>query len=145
MYGAGIGFPFLAGIIIKSFFLPIQILATYYLIYYQIPTLLFPKKYLRFAISFFLSVLVFCTLAHLVEDLAMSKIVIGYTSELHTFWEIVRNPFANVGYSAEDIYPTVFIVSAMKFIKQGFEEKNEIRHLGTRKNKCRNQIIESPN
>lgn len=126
VYGSVMGIPFLAGIIIKFFFLPVQILATYYLIYYQVPTFLYPKKYLRFAISFFLSVLVFCTLAHLVEDFGLAKVAVGYTNVIHTFGEIVRNPFANVGYSAEEVYPTVFIVAGLKFIKQRLEEKTQL-------------------
>jgi len=129
LYGMGIGMPFLAGVIIKFFFLPVQILATYFLIYYQIPNLLFPKKYLLFAISFFLSVLVFCTLAHLSEDFGLAKIVIGYTPVIHTFWEIISDPFGNVWYSAEEIYPTVFIVAVMKFIKQQFEETTKLDFL----------------
>lgn len=68
VYGMGMGMPFLAGFIIKLFLLPIQILATYSLIYYQIPKLLYQKKYLRFSIIFFLSLLVFCTLGHLADD-----------------------------------------------------------------------------
>jgi len=129
VYGTAIGWPFLAGFLIKLFFLPIQIAATYYLIYYQIPTFLYHKRYVRFAISFFLSLLVFSTLAHFVEDFGIVKIMSGYSDNLHTAGEIIRNPFANIGYNAEDIYLTVFIVTGLKFIKQRLEAKTQMEVL----------------
>lgn len=129
IYGTAMTMPFLAAMVIKFFFLPIQIAATYYLIYYQIPTFLYHKRYVRFAISFFLSLLVFSTLAHFVEDFGIVKIMSGYSDNLHTAGEIIRNPFANIGYNAEDIYLTVFIVTGLKFIKQRLEAKTQMEVL----------------
>jgi len=129
IYGIGVGWTFMVGFYIKLFFLPIQILATYYLIYYQMPTFLYPKRYVRFAISLFLSVLLFCTLAHFVEDFGLAKVLNGYSNNIHTTWEILRNPFANIGYNAQDIYLTVFIVAGLKFIKQRIETKTQMEVL----------------
>ena len=126
VYAKGFGMLILAAFIIKGFFLPVQILATYYLVYYQIPTFIYKRRYLRFFISLLLSAMVFCTVAHLVEDLGMSHIVKGYTEEIHTFWEIISNPFANIGYNAEDIYLTVFIATGIKFIKQRLEGQTQL-------------------
>ncbi len=126
VYGSAIGWPFLAGVLIKLFFLPIQIAATYYLIYYQVPTFLYNKRYVRFAISFFISILICSTLAHFVEDFGIVKVMSGYSDNLHTAWEIIRNPFANVGYNAEDIYLTVFMVTGLKFMKQRVEAKTQM-------------------
>lgn len=126
IYGMGLNISFAAGFIIKIFFLPIQIAATYYLIYYQIPTFVYTKRYTRFFISLGLSAIVFCTLAHFSEDFGLAKILRGYTNNIHTFWEIISNPFGNIGYNAEDIYLTVFIATGIKFIKQILEEKREL-------------------
>jgi len=55
IYGMGFNLPVIVGLIIKGFFLPVQIAATYFLIYYQIPTFLYTHKYVRFFISLFFS------------------------------------------------------------------------------------------
>lgn len=129
LFGMSFGLPFLVGLLIKLFFLPIQIVATYYLIYYQIPVLLYQKKHVKFGLSLLLSVLVFCTLAHYSEDFGLSKFLSGYDNTMHTFWEIMANPFANIGYNAEDIYLTVFLVTGLKFIKQRIEKKTQMEVL----------------
>ncbi len=126
IYGMSFHMPFLAGLIIKGFLLPIQILATYLLIHYHIPKLLYQKKYLRFALFFFLSVLFFCTLGHLSDDLLIKPKLSGYGHASHTILQILANPFANVGYSASDIYSTVFIAAGLKFIKDSMEEKTQL-------------------
>jgi len=126
IYGMGIGMPFLAGLIIKVFLLPIQILATYSLIYHQIPKLLYQKKYLRFVIMFFLSLLVFCTLGHLADDFLIKPWLSGYGHTPHTFLQILANPFASIGYSAQDIYLTVLFVAGLKFVKDRMEEKTQL-------------------
>lgn len=126
VYGMSFGMPFLAGLIIKGALLPVQILASYLLIYYQIPNLLYQKKYLRFASLFFLSVLIFCTLGHLADDLLIKSWVSGYGHAPHTFLQVLANPFANVGYNASDIYLTVFIVAGLKFVKDRIDEKTQM-------------------
>lgn len=143
IYGMGIGWSFLVGFVMKLFFLPIQIAATYYLLYYQVPTFLYKKRYFRFAISLGLSALVFCTLAHLIEDFGLVKVMKGYSDNIHTFWEIVSNPFANVGYSAEDIYLTVFIVAGLKFIKDRIDEKTEMDILEQEKAKAEINLLKA--
>ncbi len=143
VYGMGIGWSFLVGFIMKLFFLPVQMAATYYLLYYQIPKFLYKKKYIRFVISFGLSALVFCTLAHLVEDFGLVKVMKGYSDNIHTFWEILANPFANVGYSAEDIYLTVFIVTGLKFIKDRIDEKTEMDILEQEKAKAEINLLKA--
>lgn len=126
IYGMSFGLPFLAGLIIKGFLLPIQILATYLLIHYQIPKFLYQKKYLRFALFFFLSVLLFCTLGHLSDDLFIKPKLSGYGHASHTILQILANPFANVGYNASDIYLTVFLAAGLKFMKDRMEEKTQL-------------------
>lgn len=143
VYGMGIGWSFAVGFVMKLFFLPIQIAATYYLLYYQIPKFLYKKRYLRFAISLGLSALVFCTLAHLIEDFGLVKIMKGYSDNIHTFWEIIANPFANVGYNAEDIYLTVFIVAGLKFIKDRIDEKTEMDILEQEKAKAEINLLKA--
>ena len=129
LFGMSFGLPFLVGLLIKFFFLPIQITATYYLIYYQIPVFLYQKKYAKFALSLFASALIFCTLAHFSEDFGLTKFLSGYRNTVHTFWEILSNPFANIGYNAEDIYLTVFLVTGLKFIKERMEKKTQMEVL----------------
>ena len=54
-------------------YLPAQLLASYFLVYYQVPRLLSKKKYLKFGVSFLISVYVFTVIA---------KLLSGYFSEL---------------------------------------------------------------
>ncbi len=143
IYGMGFGMPILAGIIIKGFFLPIQIVATYYLVYYQIPTFLYAKKYALFFLSFFLSVLVFCVLGHLFNDFFITPRLSGYAHSPHTFLEVLKNPFGAVGFHAQDIYPTVFIATGIKFIKQRIEEKTELDILVKEKAKAEINLLKA--
>ncbi len=143
IYTKIIGIPFLAAFFIKLFFLPVQILATYYLIYYQIPKFMYQKRYVRFGISLLLSILLFSTLANLVEDLGLAQIMTGYEDEPHSLSEILSNPFANVEYNAEDVYLTVFMVTAIKFIKQQIEEKTQMTILEQEKTNTEIKLLKA--
>jgi len=144
LIAGGAGAPIIAGIIIKSFFLPAQIGATYFLIYYQIPKYAYTKQYFRFGLSLLGNALVFSTLGHLIEDCGLDKIATGYSDDdLNTFWEIVKDPFGNIGESAEDIYPTVFIVAALKFFKQRFEENTQLTILEQEKATAEIKLIKA--
>lgn len=133
IYGMGFGMPLLVGVIIKSFFLPVQILATYYLIYYQIPIFLYTQRYTLFFLSLLLSAIIFCMLGHLVNDFFITPRLAGYAHEPHTILEILKKPFSAVGYHAQDIYPTVFIAAILKFIKQRIEAKTNLDILAQEK------------
>lgn len=129
IYGMSFNIPFEAGVIIKFFFLPAQILATYFLIYYQIPKFFYQKKYVKLVFSFCVSLLVFSTLGHCLNDFFITPQLRNYSHTPHTLWQILRNPFPSIWYNAEDIYLTVFIFAGLKFIKDRIAEKTEMEVL----------------
>lgn len=139
-----IGFqPFLASLAIKGFYLPIQILAFYYLVYHQVPTYLYEKKYLHFIVLMLLGTVVFCSLTRLIEV----YLLYPYLKYLYpkstlpvydpnAYIEILSNPFVNIFKTGLDIYVTVFIAAAIKFLKLRFEEKQQIAFLQKEKAKA---------
>jgi len=114
--------------IAKALMLPAQIGATYGLIYYALPKFIYRKKYIGFFLVFALNIVLFTTLAHLFRDLGAWYF--GWTwnhnSSPHSLMEILSQPFQNIWRNAEDIYLTVFVVTALKIVKQRFEEKHQL-------------------
>ena len=55
---------FLSALIVKLFYLPTQIVAAYLLVYFQLPQLLYKKRYGYFALSIFLSAYLLGALTH---------------------------------------------------------------------------------
>ena len=140
----GFGVPMLAVLFLMVLFLPVRIGATYFLIYYQIPKYLYTKRYLRFAGSLLLSIIVFCGLAHIIEDYVIAKIATGYSDHEHTFWEgIINDPIDYIWYSKTEIYPIVFFVTALKFIKQRFEENTQLTILEREKATAEIKLIKA--
>lgn len=139
-----IGFqPFKVSLIIKAFALPVQMLAFYYLVYYQVPKYLYKKKYVRFIIFMLLGAVVFCTLSRLVEMyLFYPSFKYWYPRsnapayDPNAYIEILSNPFLNVFKKGLDDYVTVFIAAAIKFLKLRFEEKQQIALLQKEKAKA---------
>lgn len=109
--------------------LPSQLLAAYFLIYYQIPKLFLRKKYVAFAISFFVSCYLFvmfgrlCTV-HIAEPLTRRGV---YESE--TFLEILTDPFYLFAIYFPAVYVIVFLMLAIKSIKERFEERHQLEVL----------------
>jgi sensor histidine kinase YesM len=109
--------------------LPSQLMAAYFLIYYQIPKLFLKKKYVSFVVSFLVSGYMFvmfgrlCTV-HIAEPLTRRG---EYESE--TFLEILMDPFYLFAIYFPAVYVIVFLMLAIKSIKERFEERHQIEVL----------------
>lgn len=112
----------------KLCYLPSQLIATYLLLYYQIPKLIDKKKYVRFILSFLLSMYVTTVLARILKiyvyepvlnhDLAQDSIIniltqIGSLTFQYALW----------------VYLFPFFTLIVKLVKDHFEEKQRIEVL----------------
>lgn len=115
--------------IYKLSFLPGQILASYLLIYVQIPVLLYRKRIVLFILSFIFGIYLFPVLAHLAEDYLIAPIL-SLSPEFHpqhSVLEILSDPFlANYQIIA---FLIPFITAAIKLVKQHLEELHEVNIL----------------
>ena len=125
LYSLLVGQQFAAGVLIKLFNLPPQILATYTLLYFLIPKCIYKRKYLSFFALFILSAFVFCTMHHLIVDHINTRFLTGYT-DIHSVSYILTHPLENVWTQWSQVYLTVLIVSGIKIIKDRFEEKKQM-------------------
>jgi len=109
-------------------FLPARLLASYFLVYYQVPKLLFKKKYIKFVLSFLISVYVF---------LAMSELFYGYLFEVFyskpfeekTLTAVLTSPFHLVIVYFPTVYVYVFLMFMTKAFKDRFEERHQLEVL----------------
>jgi len=127
IYALGFGEPIIDSFLEKLFDLPVQILATYFLVYHLIPKYIYTKKYFLFVFLFVLSAVFFCTLAHLLENYIYSIFLTDY--EALPFQKILTNPFSNIESKGWDVYLTVFLISIIKFVKDRSEEKEQLTQL----------------
>ena len=110
-----------------------QILASYCLVYYQVPKLIFKKKYLLFALSFIVTSYCFSALArvmivHIVEDLYRTP---PFSQE--SIWEILTD----LNYLIKRYFFSVYTVAVgmlvAKLVMQNFEEKSKREQLEKKK------------
>lgn len=118
-------------------FLPAQMLAAYVLNYYQLPRLLYKKKYLLFTISLLLSIYVFSALGricvvHIAEPYVRTDFVQESISEILTDTLYLFSVYFTTTY----IY--AFIMVLIKAVKRRFEENQRIELL--EKEKITNEL-----
>ncbi|AXT20057.1 sensor histidine kinase [Flavobacteriaceae bacterium AU392] len=104
-------------------YLPAQLLASYFLLYYQVPKLLFKKKYFKFVVSFLISAYVFLVISELFY-LYLFEVFSPNDSNDKTFIEILNSPF----HLAVVYFPRVYVVVFLMFIVKAFKDRFEERH-----------------
>jgi len=109
-------------------FLPAQLLASYFLVYYQVPKLLFKKKYLKFGCSFLISVYVFLVLSKL-SSIYLSKIFMPQYFEERSLVSILSDPFHLAVVYFPSVYVFVFLMFMTKAFKDRFEERHQLEVL----------------
>ena len=109
-------------------FLPAQLLASYFLVYYQVPKLLFKKKYLKFGCSFLISVYVFLVFSRF-SGLYLSEIFTPEYFEEESLLEIVKDPFHLAVVYFPSVYVFVFLMFMTKAFKDRFEERHQLEVL----------------
>ncbi|WP_394748929.1 sensor histidine kinase [Spongiimicrobium salis] len=109
-------------------FLPSQLMASYLLVYYQVPKLLAKKKYLIFGGSFLLSVYVFSVLAKFISG-HFSEFFLGNNYHGQDFLEILTRPFNLAVVYFPQVYVVVFLMFMVKVFKDRFEERHQLEVL----------------
>lgn len=128
IYGGLWGNPLDELLINKLCYLPPQIIATYWLIYYQIPKLVFQKKYLRFAVSFVVSVYLTTVLARILK-IYVYETTLGADLPKDRLIPILTEIAPLLGQYLLWVYLIPFIILIVKFIKDHFEEKRQMEKL----------------
>ncbi|WP_160114253.1 MULTISPECIES: sensor histidine kinase [Aquimarina] len=109
-------------------FLPAQLLASYFLVYYQVPKLLFKKKYLKFGVSFLISVYVLLVLSKLL-NMYLTEIFAPKYFEYKSLFEIITAPFHLAVVYFPSVYVFVFLMFTTKAFKDRFEERHQLEVL----------------
>lgn len=112
--------------------LPVKILATYFLVYYQIPKLLIPKKYLRFASSLVLSVIVFCIL-YRIMNVHIAERLMTPNAERESIFEIVIQLETTILWYVGRVYLFSFVFLFFKMFRDSTLEKRKIQDLERKK------------
>lgn len=105
--------------------LPIQMIAGYLLVYYQVPKLLLKKKYVAFGISIIVSVYGFSILARL-STIYVAEPFFRQTFEQESIWEVAADPLYLTIVYFPAVYVIVFLMLIFKIIKDRFEEKQQL-------------------
>ncbi|MGB0525327.1 MAG: sensor histidine kinase [Flammeovirgaceae bacterium] len=109
---------------------PPYIIATYLLVYYQIPALIYKKKYLRFAIHFIISAYVFSVLTRIATVHIYEPIVLaGESFQQEPIQEILTDLLALFKSYFPRVYSVPFSVAILKLIKDRFEEQQKQKQL----------------
>ena len=106
----------------KLCYLPAQILATYLLIYYQIPKFIFTGKYFRFLISMVGSVYITTVIARIFK-IYVYETVLGADLAKDPLVDILTQIAPLLAQYFIWVYLIPIITLSIKFIKDHFEEK----------------------
>ncbi len=109
-------------------FLPAQLSASYLLVYYQVPKLLFKKKYLQFGLSLLLSTYLFLVLSKLL-GMNLTRIFAPKYFEEESLIEIISDPFHLAVVHFPSVYVFVFLMFMIKVFKDRFEERHQLEVL----------------
>lgn len=106
-----------------------KIIAAYTLVYYQIPNLLFKKKYVLFTISFVIVCYLVCVGARILVVYVVEEILRPKPFEQETISEI----FADVGMLYRHYYLGAYlpaiILLILKLLKDGFDKKSALEKM----------------
>lgn len=134
--------PFLSSLVIKLFYLPTQIIAAYLLIYYQLPKLLYARKYFLFLGSILLSSYVLATLTHLIEDHALIPLF-APTAERCSLYDIFLGFNQSNALYIIWVYLIPLTMASVKLIKQRFERKRAFAVLQQEKNQAEINLLKA--
>jgi len=140
IYGLGYGQPVIVTFFVKMVDLPVQIIAYYTFMYWQLPLLL-KKRYWSFALAFILMTYPFYLLVHFNHDFGIGTYLISWHKP-HDAWTILTDLefyFRNM----VDVYLVVFISATIKFIKDHLESRQLIEDLESEMTKVEYNILQA--
>lgn len=136
LFGAG----WFGSFVVKLFYLPGQILGAYLLIYVLISRLLYRGRYFAFLIVALFCVYLFSTLAHVVDDFGLARVV-GESHPPHTFREVLLDFFAPYYLYAAIAIP--LLTAGIQLTRQHYEERREVERLEREKARTELQMLKA--
>ncbi|MEM6805927.1 MAG: histidine kinase, partial [Bacteroidota bacterium] len=108
--------------------LPTKMLATYLLVYYQIPRFFQKGKYLEFFLSLIVSIYVI-TIIYRVNNVYIAEPLAGESVYKEPIWEILAQPYFTVTFYLVPAYFFSIIFLFVKMIKNRTEERGQVARL----------------
>ncbi len=124
-HGSLFGGSFSENLIEMLCMLPAKMLAAYFLVYYQIPKLLFQKKWITFGLSFLVSAYILSTLARL-AIIHVAEPLMNYEKYDESLLEILSDPIYLAKVYVISVYLPSFLLLVLKFTKDRFYQENQM-------------------
>jgi len=105
--------------------LPAQLLAAYFLNYYQLPKLVYKKEYILFIVSGLLSVFVFSVIARL-SIIYIAEPFFRTDFEQETLLEVISDPYYLFAVYAPGVYLYPLLMFVIKAVKGHLKEKHQL-------------------
>ena len=112
----------------KLCYLPAQLIATYWLIYYQVPNYILTRKYFRFFLSFILSAYIVTVIARIFK-VYVYETILGADLAKDSLINILTEVQPLLGQYFTWVYLVALITLLVKLIKDHFKEKEQIETL----------------
>ena len=129
IYAIIVGGEFGVAMVVRAIYLVGQIIAFYWLTYYQIPQLLERRKYLRFIGSLLLSGYLTSVLTRFNVVYIGEPFLYAGEEEIDPIWDILTNHYAILGQYLMWTYLTPLMILSLKLVKDNFEARDRIAHL----------------
>lgn len=108
--------------------IPMKILATYLLVYYQIPKFLQQKRYLYFLLSFALSAYIFCIIYRF-NNIYIAEPLAGASVYKESLWQIIQESKFTIYFYLFKVYGFTLLFMLLKYIRDRGEEKHKVETL----------------
>jgi LytS/YehU family sensor histidine kinase len=108
--------------------LPLKIVATYLLVYYQIPKFLQQKRYAYFILSFLLSTYVFCILYRL-NNIYIAETLAGLVDPKESVFQVIAESKFTIYFYGLKVYGFAILFILLKYIRDRGEEKRKVEML----------------
>jgi len=112
----------------KLCYLPAQMMATYFLIYYQIPKLIYRKKYVAFLFSFVGSLYLFSAVARFFK-IYVHEPLTGWDAPQESIFEILTQPTPLLERYSLEVYLFATFTVLVKLLKDHFAARQELELL----------------
>ncbi len=119
-----------------SITLPVDILATYFTVYFLMPKYLYKKKYLHFAIIFIVSAGIF---------ILLQRSMLWYITYPYVLRTTPNSAFflLNWFYSFTNIYIIVLVVAGVKLVQRNVREEKNIQELNEKKTEAELKFLKA--
>lgn len=103
--------------------LPLQMAAAYFLIYFQIPHWIYKKRWILFALSFFIVAYFLAVLARL-SNIYIAEPLTNYEGYDESLWEVMSDPVYLLRVYMPFVYMPAFLLLIFKMLKDRFQQEN---------------------